>query len=143
MKATVLVDSERPKVSESEVASILKKLGIEHSVTSPSFGVVDLPQDTIDPAQALQLADERMYEQKNSGRASSRRQTRDVLLQVLSEREPDLNSHAGGVTAYAIALGRAVGRKMGLGGSPGDDGGAARGLSSAVRGGPRGNGSAA
>jgi hypothetical protein len=40
LKATVLVDSERPKVSESEVVSILKKSGIEHSVTSPSFGVV-------------------------------------------------------------------------------------------------------
>ena len=40
MKATVLVDSERPKVSESEVASILKRSGIEHSMTNPSFGVV-------------------------------------------------------------------------------------------------------
>src|SRR5438477_7422141 len=40
LKATVLIDSERPKVSESEVVSILKKLGIQHSVASPSFGVV-------------------------------------------------------------------------------------------------------
>jgi hypothetical protein len=40
LKATVLVDSERPKVSESEVVSVLKKLGIEYSATSPSFGVV-------------------------------------------------------------------------------------------------------
>jgi hypothetical protein len=40
MRATVLVDSERPKVSESEVVSVLKRLGIEHSVASPSFGVV-------------------------------------------------------------------------------------------------------
>jgi two-component system, cell cycle response regulator len=89
-------------------ADALREQGPEFSI-SPSFGVVDLPKDTSDPAQALQLADERMYEQKNSGRASSRRQTRDVLLQVLSEREPDLNSHADGVTAYAIALGRKVG----------------------------------
>jgi HD-GYP domain-containing protein (c-di-GMP phosphodiesterase class II) len=89
-------------------AAALKEQGPEFSI-SPSFGVVDLPHDTADPAQALQLADERMYQQKNSGRASSRRQTRDVLLQVLNEREPSLNSHAGGVTAYAIALGREVG----------------------------------
>jgi len=89
-------------------AAALNEQGPEFAV-SPSYGVVDLPIDTVDPAQALRLADERMYQQKNSGRASSRRQTRDVLLQVLSEREPDLNSHAGGVTAYAIALGRAVG----------------------------------
>jgi hypothetical protein len=40
LKATVLVDSERPKVSEGEVVSVLKKLGIEYSATSPSFGVV-------------------------------------------------------------------------------------------------------
>ena len=40
MKATILVDSERPKVSESEVGSILKKSGIEHSKASPTFGVV-------------------------------------------------------------------------------------------------------
>jgi hypothetical protein len=40
MRATVLVDSERPKVNESEVVSILKKSGIEYSMTNPSFGVV-------------------------------------------------------------------------------------------------------
>jgi len=40
LKATVLVDSERPKVSESEVVSILKKSGIEHSAVNPAFGVV-------------------------------------------------------------------------------------------------------
>jgi len=40
LKATVLVDSERPKVSESDVVSVLKKLGIEYSASSPSFGVV-------------------------------------------------------------------------------------------------------
>jgi hypothetical protein len=40
LKATVLVDSERPKVSESEVVSVLKKSGIEHSMANPSFGVV-------------------------------------------------------------------------------------------------------
>lgn len=40
MKATVLVDVERPKVSESEVVSILKRAGIEHSAASPTFGVV-------------------------------------------------------------------------------------------------------
>jgi hypothetical protein len=40
LKATVLVDSERPKVSESEVVSILRKSGIEHTEANPSFGVV-------------------------------------------------------------------------------------------------------
>lgn len=40
LRAAVLVDSERPKVSESEVVALLRKLGIEHSTTDPYFGVV-------------------------------------------------------------------------------------------------------
>ncbi len=40
MKATVLVDVERPKVSEEEVVSLLKKAGLEHSTTNPDFGIV-------------------------------------------------------------------------------------------------------
>ena len=40
MKATVLVDSERPKVSETEVVSILRKSGVEYSATAPDLGVV-------------------------------------------------------------------------------------------------------
>jgi len=40
MKAAVLVDSERPKVSQGEVVSILKRSGIDHSQASPDFGVV-------------------------------------------------------------------------------------------------------
>lgn len=40
MKATILLDTERPKVSEDEVRSILKKSGIEFSSTSPTIGVV-------------------------------------------------------------------------------------------------------
>jgi NAD+ kinase len=40
LKATVLVDEERPKVSESEVVSALKKSGIGYSTNNPDFGVV-------------------------------------------------------------------------------------------------------
>jgi hypothetical protein len=40
LKATVLVDSERPKVSEGDVVSVLKKAGVDHSTSNPSFGVV-------------------------------------------------------------------------------------------------------
>jgi len=40
MKATVLVDSEIPKVSESDVVSILKKAGVDYSTNNPTFGVV-------------------------------------------------------------------------------------------------------
>ncbi len=40
LKATILVDSERPKVSEGEIVDILRRSGVEHSQTNPSFGVV-------------------------------------------------------------------------------------------------------
>jgi hypothetical protein len=40
LRATVLVDSERPKVSEAEVVSLLKRSGLEYSAASPDFGVV-------------------------------------------------------------------------------------------------------
>jgi NAD kinase len=40
LRATVLVDSERPKVSESEVVAVLKKSGVDYSTGNPAFGVV-------------------------------------------------------------------------------------------------------
>ena len=58
----------------------------------------------------MRLADQRLYEAKQTGRRSPSRQSTDVLLQALRERDPDLGSHlhdVGGLTA-------AVGARMGL-----------------------------
>ena len=74
-----------------------------------SCGAVAIPDEADTPTQALQLADRRMYAAKRSSRASSRTQTRDVLLQVLREREPDLHHHLRGVAALAGAVGRRLG----------------------------------
>jgi two-component system, cell cycle response regulator len=71
-----------------------------------SCGAVTLPDEADNPTHALQLADQRMYANKRDTRTSSRRQTRDVLLQVLREREPELSHHLAGVAALALALGR-------------------------------------
>jgi diguanylate cyclase (GGDEF)-like protein len=73
-------------------------------------GIVHLPTDARDPEGALRLADQRLYEAKQSGRRSPSRQSTDVLLQALCERDPDLGSHlhdVGGLTA-------AVGERIGL-----------------------------
>ena len=62
------------------------------------------------PKARLRLADQRLYEAKQTGRRSPSRQSTDVLLQALRERDPDLGSHlhdVGGLTA-------AVGERMGL-----------------------------
>jgi diguanylate cyclase (GGDEF)-like protein len=71
-----------------------------------SCGVVAIPDEADNPTHALQLADQRMYAAKRDTRTSSRRQTRDVLLQVLHEREPELHHHLAGVAALAVAVGR-------------------------------------
>jgi diguanylate cyclase (GGDEF)-like protein len=75
-----------------------------------AYGTVRLPGDARDPEGALRFADQRLYEAKQSGRRSPSRQSTDVLLQALRERDPDLGSHlhdVGGLTT-------AVGERMGL-----------------------------
>src|SRR5262249_37725687 len=71
-----------------------------------SCGAVAIPGEASDPTHARQRAARRMYAAKADTRASSRTQTRDVLLQVLREREPDLHRHLQGVAALAVAVGR-------------------------------------
>jgi two-component system cell cycle response regulator len=74
-----------------------------------SIGLVNLPHDARDAALALQLADERMYAEKGSRRSSVKRQTRDILLQVLGERQPELREHMDHVAEYAAATARQLG----------------------------------
>jgi two-component system, cell cycle response regulator len=74
-----------------------------------SCGAVAIPDEAGSPTHALQLADQRMYAAKRSTRTSSRAQTRDVLLQLLREREPELHQHLRGVAALAGAVGRRLG----------------------------------
>jgi diguanylate cyclase (GGDEF)-like protein len=74
-----------------------------------SYGAIALPAEAADVADALRIADQRMYAQKNAGRASASRQSKDVLLSALAERNPDLRAHLSGVgdlaEATAVRLG--------------------------------------
>jgi len=72
---------------------------------SAARGLVLLPDEAATAGAALQLADERMYADKG-GPTSGRAQVRDVLLQVLREREPALREHLDEVAALAGQLGR-------------------------------------
>src|SRR3954469_23650880 len=54
-------------------------------------------------------ADEAMYAQKHSGRATAGRQSSDVLLTALAERHPDLGDHLDGVTELATDVARRMG----------------------------------
>jgi len=74
-----------------------------------SFGIVSLPADSDNAADALRLADHRMYALKH-GRRGTKGEAREVLLAVLGEREPDLQRHMHDVAQLA----RAVGTHLGL-----------------------------
>ncbi len=71
-----------------------------------SHGSVMLPEEARSASEALQLADRRMYAHKGDGRASAGRQTRDVLLSTLRERQPDLHAHLTDVAETAVAAAR-------------------------------------
>jgi HD-GYP domain-containing protein (c-di-GMP phosphodiesterase class II) len=50
-----------------------------------------------------------MYARKGDRRVSAGRQSRDVLLRSLSERQPDLHLHLRGTADLAISVGRELG----------------------------------
>jgi diguanylate cyclase (GGDEF)-like protein len=97
-----------PESLVRRAAGALSQQGEGFSVTS-SWGTVLLPQQAADAAEALRVADQRMYADKQSRRSSAGRQTTDVLLKVVSERNPDLGAHLGDVAELAMAVGRRCG----------------------------------
>ena len=89
-------------------SAALSETGEGFTVTA-SQGSVLLPGEASTVAEALQLADSRMYAEKGSGRASAGRQTRDVLLSTLRERQPDLHAHLTDVAETALAVAHELG----------------------------------
>ena len=100
-----------PPIQESIVAAAraaLSEAGEGFAVTA-SAGSVLIPAEADTPSSVLQLADRRMYAQKNGSRPSPARQSRDVLLRTLREREPDLHAHLSGVAELAVDVARRLG----------------------------------
>jgi diguanylate cyclase (GGDEF)-like protein len=73
-----------------------------------SYGSILLPIEAGTAAEALRVADQRMYAQKNAGRASASRQSRDVLVRAIAERHPELSTHLDGVADLAAEVARAL-----------------------------------
>jgi diguanylate cyclase (GGDEF)-like protein len=88
-------------------AAALSEQGDGFSITC-SHGAIVLPVETADPMEALRIADQRMYANKHAGRTSAGRQSKDVLLRALAERDPGLGTHAETV-ALAAATAEALG----------------------------------
>jgi diguanylate cyclase (GGDEF)-like protein len=73
-----------------------------------SYGAVSIPGEENEPAEALRLADSRLYAQKNSARLR-RGEPHAVLLQLLLERQPELHEHMRGVAKLSVPIGERVG----------------------------------
>ena len=89
-------------------AMALTEHGEGFNVTS-SYGSIVLPREAQDATESLRIADQRMYAQKNAGRTSATRQSKDVLVRALTERAPDLFQHLEGVAALAEDTARRLG----------------------------------
>jgi len=88
-------------------AAALSEQGDGFAITC-SHGAIALPLEATDAFDALRIADQRMYAHKHAGRTSAGRQSKDVLLRALTERDPGLGSHAESV-ALAVATAEALG----------------------------------
>ena len=101
-------DVTREDEAVARAAAALVEIGEGFSITS-SYGLVSLPREAGTPSAALRLADDRMYGHKSSQRGSPGSQGRDLLMQVLREREPELEEHVDDVGLLALAVGRRLG----------------------------------
>jgi diguanylate cyclase (GGDEF)-like protein/putative nucleotidyltransferase with HDIG domain len=100
-------DAEHEKVVRA-CSLVLQERGDGFEIGA-SHGAVVLPEEADDVHEALRLADQRMYALKHRTRTSAGRQSRDVLVRALVERDPGLAAHAKGVAALAERLARALG----------------------------------
>ena len=73
---------------------------------SCSCGTATLPADATNASSALQLADQRMYADKDSHRPSAGGEAEAVLLRILNQRAPELSDHVNAVKSLALAVGR-------------------------------------
>ena len=73
-----------------------------------SHGMALVPSEAFSPVDALRIADQRMYEQKSTPLAASRQST-DVLLKVLSERDTGLRTHLSSVAGLAERIAERLG----------------------------------
>ncbi|HET9322814.1 MAG TPA: HD domain-containing phosphohydrolase [Gaiellaceae bacterium] len=93
----------------SETLRALRDSGEGFEIGS-AYGAAILPDEATDLSEAMRIADTRLYGNKDSRRASAGRQTREVLLSVLNERDAGLRGHHSAVARLA----QAVGEKLGL-----------------------------
>ena len=74
-----------------------------------SCGHAALPADASNAADALRVADRRLYAEKNSGRVSARAQSARVLRRALNECDATLGEHVDDVAGLAACVAQRLG----------------------------------
>jgi diguanylate cyclase (GGDEF)-like protein len=103
------VDVPSRETFAANAAAALVEQGDGFRITA-AYGVVGVPEEAASVSEALRIVDGRMYDEKDGRRASAGRQSRDVLLRVLYERDARLQGHLNGL----VELVRAVGTSLGV-----------------------------
>jgi diguanylate cyclase (GGDEF)-like protein len=104
----VLLGADAGERAISAAGAALSERG-EGFAISASQGRAAIPAEAATAAEALRLADQRMYQDKRSSRGQAGEQATHALLRVLAERHPDLGDHAQGVADLAEAVARHMG----------------------------------
>jgi diguanylate cyclase (GGDEF)-like protein len=102
-------DGAQLEAVRSAAREALTEHGLGFSITA-SLGSASMPLEACTATNALQLADKRMYQEKVGTSPVASRQTHDVLMSILTERDPILRSHGSAVAALANAVGRRLGQ---------------------------------
>jgi diguanylate cyclase (GGDEF)-like protein len=90
-------------------SAVLAERGDGFEITA-SMGSVSLPHETDDVSEALRLADQRMYANKNfTRRAGAAQEVKQALLSALAQRDPDLCHHLDDVGRLAATTAQAMG----------------------------------
>mgnify|MGYP001161694033 CR=1 FL=1 len=74
-----------------------------------SHGAVLLPGEASEASEALRIADQRLYEHKRGGRRTTRHETKEVMLRILAERDPELSHHVTDVATLAEGVAGTLG----------------------------------
>ncbi|HYH57879.1 MAG TPA: HD domain-containing phosphohydrolase [Thermoleophilaceae bacterium] len=106
----VLADlmADGPAALAAAGSAALTECGEGFDITA-SHGVASIPHEASTAAEALGIADQRMYARKGQRRTSAGRQATDALLRALAERNPGLGEHLDDVTGLCEAVGRELG----------------------------------
>jgi two-component system, cell cycle response regulator len=96
----------------ARAAAALSERG-ERFAVSCSYGMVLLAAASIEPSDALRIADQRMYASKRRGRRSSEETIQQVLLSVVGEHDGALRDHVDDVARLAERVGRRLGLEQG------------------------------